>query len=335
VIHLPRELTPSELLARDELTTFTDELLRRVLHLRQEGRLRDAEQVAQEVIAQCQETGRQMELAVALVHLADVHNEMAKWGPAQTEYRRAFRILRRRASRSQRHNAAVTAYALGMIYQTLGSDLDALHWYEEADSQFEQVIKEWAAVNATHWAETCRRIQQWMDTLSEYLIHSQSEAESSPTTRVCIPVVLWKTGGGFDIAELDVDKYVVGRRTRLLRRKTPPLNARRLRGNQRVDLAPDGEYYAVEIPNGAQTDWGAEAGDYALVKQEQTADQEGPAVLKTPAGPTFGSFQRDEDGEVVFISTDTTTLGGAEIGDIGGGDVQIGYVAALLKANKD
>ncbi len=330
MIRLPQELTPSELLCRVELPSFVNELLRRVRHLRRQGRLSEAIQNAQAVVTKTQEPGQWIGLALALIHLADIHHDVGKLGPALAGYQRAYRLLQQKTSRCQRHNEAVVTYALGLVHQSLGSEIDALQWYEEADQRFEEVIREWATVNATDRIEACIRIRQWVETLREYLTRTGARIGVSPITHVCIPVVLWKTKGGFAVAEVEVDRFVLERESRLqLRFAEHTLRTRRLKGTQRVYLEPDGEYYVMEVPPEAQESLGANEGDYALIKRESGVEQEGYAILETADGPAFGKFEIDETGEVVFVGANATILGGAEIGD----DVQIGYIAALLKTD--
>jgi len=330
MIRLPQELTPSELLCREELPSFIDELLSRVRRLRRQGRLSEAIQSAQAVVTKTQEPGHWIDLALALVHLADIHHNVGKLGPALSSYQRAYRLLRQKTSRCQRHNEAVVIYALGLVSQSLGNEIDALQWYEEADRQCEQVIREWATVNATNHIETCVRIRQWVETLQEYLTRTGARIGVSPTTRICIPVVLWKAKGGFALAEVEVDRFVLERESRLqLRVGEHILQTRRLKGTQRVYLEPDGEYYVIEVPPEVQESLGANEGDYALVKRQSDITQEGYAILETADGPVFGKFNFDEAGEVVFIGANATILGGAEIDD----DVLVGYITALLKGN--
>jgi len=325
MINLPPRLTPSELLCCEELPLFIDELLQGSRARRKEGGLREAERCALDVIEASQEPEAIVSRGMALLHLADAHREMGKLGPALTDCQRAYPIFQRQLFRCQRHNAAVAAYALGLVHQLLGNEMDALKWYREADQLFDRIRSEWAAVNAPAHVGTCVRIRRWMKTLSEYLTALRTRPDVNPVTRIWVPIMPADVDAGeFAIAELDIDKYTVGRQLTVNGRV---FDAYRLRGNHLVVMEPGAEYYALEIPREVCESLGADEGDYALVRREKNADEEGPGVLETPGGPTFGDFERDDDGNVNFVRRDARVIGGDDIGE----DLQVGYIAGLLK----
>lgn len=139
MINLPSKLTPSELLCYEELPPFIDELLQGSRSLRREGRLPEAEHCALDGMQASQEPGANVSQAVALIHLADVHRDMGKLGPALADCQKAYRFFQRQPSHYQRHNEAVAAYALGLAHQLLGSEMDALKWYRKSGQLFERV----------------------------------------------------------------------------------------------------------------------------------------------------------------------------------------------------
>lgn len=325
MINLPPKLTPSELFCGEELPSYIDKLLQGSRSLRREGRLPEAERCALDAMQASQEPGANVSQAVALIHLADVHRDMGKLGPALADCQKAYRFFQRQPSRYQRHNEAVAAYALGLAHQLLGSEMDALKWYREADQLFERVKKDWAAVNALARVETCTRVQRWMETLSEYLIAVRARPDANLATRIWVPIILSEgEEPGFAIAELGIDEYKVERQLTV---NGKSFDAYRLEGTRRISLVPGTEYYALEIPDKARGTLGASKGDYALVERGKGPNQEGPGVLETLSGPKFGNFERDDEGNINFIHPDAAVIGGKDIGK----DLQVGYITALLK----
>ena len=326
MINLPPQLTPSELLCREELASFIDELLQGASSRRREGRLPEAAHCVMDAIEAGQVQDANASQAVALIHLADVSREMGKLGPALAACQKAHPIFQRHSSRCQRHNEAVAAYALGLAHQLLGNEMDALKWYQKSGQLFERVKEDWATVNALTQVEICTRIQRWTETLSAYLTAARTRADGYLTTRIWVPVISSGADGDeFAIAELEIERYTVGNDLEV---NGKPFRLQRLKGPQRVSMMPSARYDALEIPDDVRELW-EEVGedDYALVVWGEKADREGFGVLKTLAGPTFGKFERDQDGTINFIRTDATIIGGADIGE----DLQVGYVTALLK----
>ena len=327
MINLPSKLTPSELLYCEELPTFIDELLQSSRSRRREGRLSEAERCALDVVEVSQEPGTIVSQAVALIHLADVHREMGKLGPALANCQKARPIFQRQPSRDQRHNEAVAAYALGLAHQLLGSEVDALRWYREAGQLFERAREDWATVNDLAQVETCTRVKHWVETLSKYLTAVRTRPGVSLSNRIWVPITLSESKEpGFAMAELEIDKYTIERRLTV---NGKSFRVQPLKGNRRISLAAGVECYGLEIPDAARASWGASKGDYALVVRGKDADREGPGVLETLSGPEFGNFARGADGKINFIRTDAKVIGGEDIGE----DLQVGYITALLKSS--
>ena len=325
MINLPPQLTPSELLCREKLPAFINDLLQSSRSLRGEDRLLEAERCVLDAMEASQETSTHVSRGAALIHLADMHRDMGKLGPALDDCQKAHRIFQHQPFHYQRHNEAVAAYALGLAHQLLGSDLEALKWYHESSELFERVREDWAAVNALAQVETCTRVRRWMETLSEYLTAIRTRTDTSLATGVWVPIVLSEgEEPGFAIAELEIDRYIVGRRLTV---NGESFRVQPLKGTRRISLVPGTEYYALEIPDETRGTLGASKGDYALVGRGRDADKEGPGVLETLSGPEFGNFERDDEGNINFIRPDAAVIGGKDIGK----DLQVGYITALLK----
>jgi len=326
MLDLPPTLTPSELLYCEELPSFVDELLQSSRSLRRQGRLPEAERCSLDVLEASQEPGSSTSQAVALIHLADVHREMGKLGPALADCQKAHPIFQRQPSRDQRHSEAVAAYALGLIHQSLGSDIDALKWYQEAGQLFERVKKNWATVSASDRVETCIRVQRWMETLTRYLAVVRTHTHTILNTCILVPVILAEgEESKFAVAELGIDEYIIGRELTI---NGKPFCVQPVTGNDHVSLEPGVEPYALYIPSEVYEPLGANEGDLALVVPAKSASKPDTDMLERLSEAQEGSFVRDIDGgRIYFIRPVPRVIGS---GDIQEGQ-QIGYIAALLK----
>jgi tetratricopeptide (TPR) repeat protein len=332
VISLPPQLTPSELLyyERGEVFPFIDDLLQASRSKRRENRLSEAEHCALDAINASQDPGSYNSRALGLVHLADVRRDMGKIGPALADYQEAYRIFQRQPSRRQRHNQAVAAYALGIANHLLGNELDALKWYQEAESLLETAKKNWDDVNAKSQIEVCSRAQAWLRTLKEYLTAARTHPNMGNAVCICVPIIV--SGDGereFSLAELKVEQYVLERYPEI---DGELFQLQPVEENQPVNLKPGTECYALEVPIEAREPLGASEGDYALVVRGKVVDREGPGVLGVLSGPEFGSFRRDEEGRIKFISFKAAVvIGSEELAD----DFEVGYIAGLLKRDSE
>lgn len=325
VILLP-QLTPSELLRYTDPAPFINELLQRSRSRRREGFLAEAERFALEALDDSREAADHVSQGAALICLADVHREMGRLGPALSDCQKAHRIFQRQPSRYQRHNEAIAAYAFGLVHHLLGNDVDALKWYRAARKQFEKAQREWAAVNALNRVEACDYVLCWLKMLIRHLIAAQAGLEVNPSTRFRVPAVRSSDDEArFAIVEMEIDRYRFDRHATIngdLFRLQP------IKEDQPVSLRPGTRCYALKIPVEAYEYLAASEGDYALIAWGKDADREGPAVLEALSGPEFGSFERDDEGNIRFVSfKEAVVIGSEDITD----DFGVGYIIASLK----
>ena len=315
MIHLPSQLTSSELLCRDELPLFIDTLLHSSCSLRKADKLSEAKQCAQDAVDASQEMRNSVGQALALVHLADVLCEMDQTKAAMTRYQKAHCIFRRQPSRRQRYNEAVAAYAMGFAHQLLDNRLDALKWYQIADQLFEKEKKMWGFVNAVDQAKSCTRIRNWIKALSGYLTDVQIYANAG---YIWVPII-----------PLDVEKEkepaTLGSKIETLDGKSFRLHS--LETEQRPSLESDVVYYALDIPYEAGQSLDAATEDHVLVKWQDTPEKEGPGVLQSIIAQDFGNFKLDDQGNVRFVRTDTQVIGRESTSK----SLRVGYIMALLK----
>jgi tetratricopeptide (TPR) repeat protein len=324
MIRLPPELTPSALLCLDDLPGYVDDLLRSSRSLWLQGKCSEAERDAVDALESSQEPGAQVNRAAALIHLSDVHRSMGKLGAAIGDARKAHRLFATQPSRYQRHNEAVAAYATGLAHQSIGNRSDAIRWYHKAHDLLEKVRIDWVAISDSSNLARCRHAQQWIRALIRALTSVQPHAQADCAANLWVPVVLSDDASGFALAQLEVKRYIVADTLRL---EGKSFRIELPQGQSQPSLRADAEYYALEVPSHALDMLGAAKGDYALIVRRQRARDEGVGVVETLSGAEFGRFKRDKSGKIGFVRHDATIIGREDFGD----EMQLGYVAALLK----
>jgi hypothetical protein len=325
VILLP-QLTPSELLCYADPAPFINELLQRSRLQRRDGLLIEAERFALEALDDSRDAVDHVSQGAALICLADVHREMGRLGSVLNDCQRAYRIFQRQPSRYQRHNEAVAAYALGLVHHLIGNDVDALKWYRAARKQFEKVQREWAAVNALSRVEACDYVLCWLKVLIGHLIAAQASQKVNLAACFQVPAVCSSDEKErFAIVEMEIDRYRFDRHAMI---NGDLFRLQSIQEDQPVSLKPGAKCYALDIPEEAYESLSASEGDYALIAWGKEVDREGPAVLEALSGPEFGSFKRDDEGHINFVSfKEAVVIGSEDITD----DFEVGYVVALLK----
>jgi tetratricopeptide (TPR) repeat protein len=324
IISLPWQLTPSELLCCVELSPFIDDLLQRSRSLRRRSAFPEAERCALDALGAGREPGGNTSRGAARMHLADVYREMGRLGPALADCQKAYRIFQNQPSQYQRHNEAITAYALGLMHQLLGSDMDALNWYEEAGQLLERVNEHWAAVNALAQVKDCTCIQRWIATLSKYLTTTRTR-DRNPGACICVPIILSNADDcEFAMAELEIGQYIICEREA----RAGMFGVRPPKGKEAISLKPDAECSTRKIINEEVCEsLGAEEEDYALIAWKAPDDEEDADVVESLGeSEEYGPFVRDIDGNIRFVRPTPIVIGEEEADR----KLQIGDVIALL-----
>lgn len=324
MIKLPPNTHPSELLYLEDRSHFVAQLLKTSRLLRLEGKWKEAEQSARRALEASQEPGAQVSRGAALIHLVDVHLAVGRLGIALKQARSAHRLFSAQPSRYQRHNEAIAAYALGLAHQSLGSQLEALKWYQKCSVLLERARIDWTTNKARSRATSCRRLQRWIDALNEGLMNTEAPAFDHGPARLWLPFLPPGSESGFALAPLQVERYLVATAVEVAGQT---FRIELLDGPSRPSLQAEADHYALRVPEHALSLLDADDGDYALIVRQNTVDREGPGVLETLSGVEFGHFQRDEAGHITFARPDATVIGGDDIGE----DFTVGYVTALLK----
>lgn len=324
MIRLPPNMRPSEQLFVDNVPDFAVDLLEASRSSHRAGDWQAAQQSARSVLDGSQEAGGQVTRGAALLHLADVHLAQARAGVALREARSAYRLFAAQPSPYHRHNEAVAAYGLGLAHHALENRVEALKWYDKSIKLLERVELDWSAKKAVARVRCCRRLHEWIETLSECLTDTEMSAPLSGHTSLWLPLLVQDAKRGFSLARLHIDGYVVAGTVdlagqtfsiELVNEETQPV------------VPTEAEVYALQVPDQALELLDANEGDYAVIVRQNTADHEGPGVLETLSGVEFGDFQRDSSGTITFVKPDATVIGGKDIGE----DLPVGYVTALLK----
>jgi tetratricopeptide (TPR) repeat protein len=321
MIRLPSPLTPSQLLCCEDLSPFVGRLLEGSYALRSEERWSEAELCVLDAVEASKEVSVPLNRAVALVHLGDIHRDMGKLGPALIDYRRAQRIFAWQSSYRQRHNEAVASYALGLVHHLLGSEMEALKWYDRSTELVGRAKSHWTTVNALAHVDACSRLKRWIETLSDYLTRSLTHSIRDPSLEGWVPVVLAERRGTY-VEQVEIheeDSELVGHINRF--------RVRPLEEGWTVRLAPDSDYGAQKLPEEIRRTLHAGPGDHALIQWEELPGQDKRDRMEELGQSDFGDFLRDAQGSIYVTRREPRIIGGKK----GGGLVRVGHIAALLE----
>jgi|YelNatPaOPRAMG01_1025707.scaffolds.fasta_scaffold17192_3 tetratricopeptide (TPR) repeat protein len=318
MIHLPPQLTPSAMLWCEDLPEFVQGLLQGSRLLRREGQLQEAERCAQDAIEAARKARVHAGHGVALIHRADVYIEMGKPGPALTDYQNAHRIFRQQPSWYHHHNEAIAAYAMGLVHQLIGNEIDALRWYQEADTLLEKVKEHWAALRALGWLDSCTRVQRLIEIMSEHITAALIYQNVVSSSLNWVPIILMEKNASV-VEQLTLKQAGPEIYVHLRSFQVCPLE-----DGWRLSLAPGIQYEGREI-SGRAFEWlEAQEGDHALVEWEEArAPLQTTQLSEIDAGGRFG---RDAEGKVYAVRTVVRIIGGEE-----SQEERAGRVRALLR----
>ncbi len=119
-----------------------------------------AERCALDALAFCRDARDPVGLALGQLYLADFYRDVGELGQAMQLCTKAYDAIKGQIGQAQRHNEAVAAYALGLLYelQLFGNAMQAVHWYQKALDQFKMVNV------------TSRETISYLDTLCDILV---------------------------------------------------------------------------------------------------------------------------------------------------------------------
>lgn len=269
------------------------------------GDLQKAEERFQEALAVASRQHHPWGQVAALLWLSDLYLAMYSIDAAISMAQEAYEISQREPNPTFRHNEAIAAYNLGVLYHGKGNSAEALHWYTVARQMLERAQEFWASHREDRWVNRCRQIIREIGRLTS-LLTAPDRPKGRPT------VVLWierENSGDFSAAEMEIDGYLFGGKLILDGRafQIIPFTG----GEEGLFLG--GEYAVFPIPPEACGPLGAQTGDRALVRREEI-DIKAPYyyVVSTATGTEFIRFRR-QDGKFVAESlTPGRVIGGLD-----------------------
>lgn len=333
MIRVPLEFVPSQLLTCEMLS-------KQVNHLLQKSRDAFSEQhwsEAQRFAVTARDASRRIldeiiDYALTLIHLADIHRTTGRLGPALEANEEAQQLLKNQPGPRYYHNRAVADYALGLTHHALGSDNEALFWYDHAGALFQRASHQWGLRFERERQDQCIKMGKWIDSLARSITQQTADVSDTPFSSLAWMAVFRND---------DEDPYHLARLLTTCR--AIKSDAIQIGGETYVLSLPDGNpasinqdlcfrqpYLIVEIP--AVDNRPAELdGDLALV-QVTGIRREPPEATEQIAQGKHGDFVRDEDGHIYFMGRFPHIIGEASDG---GEDKVIGGVIGLLKETDD
>jgi hypothetical protein len=215
----------------------------------------------------------------------------------------------------------VAAYALGLVHHQLGSDMDALKWYDKATGLLGMAIAHWTAVNALKRVDACGRLKRWMDILSDCLSRSLTFSEADSPTGWWVPVLLAERKGAWveQIELLKQDDELVGQINRF---QVHPLEE-----GWSIRLGPGSQYGAREIPQEIRWALHASRGDHALIQWEGALGQRERDGMEELGRSGLARFLRDGEGRIHVVPLEPRIIGGGDARH----SARVGRVPALLQ----
>ncbi len=316
-LYLAHSYTPSALLYTANLPAFAQELLQRAGEHRQAGDWERAERCARDARQYFEQAHDQAGVAVALIHLADIHRERGQTGLLLAEAQEAYHLLQAHPALEQRHNEAVAAYNLGLVHYLLGNNSQARAWHRTAQEAFETARKTlWLPRRELDWAGRCVEMRERLEAMNKALVYPAALPRRTVVSK----------NSTFSTAQLSASDYVLGQQLTI---GGATFQVYSLTGSD-VAIVPDGEYHVIKAPPQACLLIGARAGDYMLARETKKKDPFVPYSIARIEGEfALGHFERDpaDPARWFFLSVDARTIGGS-------GEAPLYHPIALLRPTR-
>lgn len=304
------------LLVFDGKTLPVREKLRSYHRLRRENQLEEAEGQARDALQFCRQVNDHVGMAMVRLHLALFYAEAGEIGQSVKYGEEAYRGFHQQINLAQRHNEALTTYALGLLYGLFPSSSGrALYWYQKTLQLLEGLKEYWATVDDEQYFDTCHRIRGWTEKqVDEITKHCGSQ--HSQYARVDV----WEVASAdTPFTKYEGYGYIIGDDQMLIGRTF-------YRAKPSIDIEEGNYHFALPV---WEQEWQlskSQVGDYVLVRQQWQVDEEKKGVVwESGRGWEAVDFTREDDEGIKFNSPNRKVIGGDPAGKLKG------YIVADLK----
>jgi hypothetical protein len=304
------------LLAFDDKSLPVREKLKSYHRLRRENKLEEAEGEVQDAMQFCWQASDHVGMAMVHLHLALFYAEAGEIGQSIKYGEEAYRGFNRQLNLAQRHNEALAAYALGILYELFPSSSGrALYWYQKTLQLLVGVKEYWATGDDEQYFDACRRIREWAEGEVDEII-KYCGSQYSQYARFDV----WQVdSAGTPFAKREDYGYIIGDDSVLI-------GGTSYRAKPSIDIENGNYHFALPV---WEKEWQfskSQVGDYVLVRQQWQVDEEKKGVVwKSGRGWEAVDFTREDDGEITFDNPTRQTIGGNPAGKLKG------YIVAGLK----
>ncbi|MGC8946123.1 MAG: hypothetical protein ACP5N6_08210 [Anaerolineae bacterium] len=144
------------------------------------GLLEEAERRAQEALEVARWGSHPVGEGMAALVLSNIYWMTGRIQPALDRAKRAREIFKQQAAPDQRHNEAVAALNLGLVYHLMGNYSGALNEYYTARQWLDTARQHWTDQKEEEQKKRCDHLMEWIEHLIERLIES-APLERQPT----------------------------------------------------------------------------------------------------------------------------------------------------------
>lgn len=328
MISIPPESAPSLLLQLGKMKPAVRTLLESCRAARAGGDWSQAESSAETASNLCLQQNDRFGYAVALLHLSDVYREVGRLGPALKHCERAYQIFHRQPARGQRLNEAAAAYGMGLLHLLLGSEVDALDWFQRAQELFETVQHHRAVAGDAAGFKRYGRVSNWIKNLSDGVAAFRARTVGLGARPYLppawLPVLpLQRDEADYPVVELEITDYVAARELLI---EGQPFCPYSVTGGRKASLKlrAGAEHFTLKVPEDNWAGLPTGVGDYVLVCREDKK-KPGPGVAWAADNEEWalGEFKRDPaTGEIRFVPLKPRVIGD---------DAPHGSIIAILK----
>jgi tetratricopeptide (TPR) repeat protein len=267
----------------------------------------------------CRESDDQISIALAQLHLALFYAEVGEIDQAVQNCEEAYRRFQRQPYLIQRHNEALAAYALGLLYELFLSNRGkALYWYQEALRLLDMARNYWASINRKVEFD----LSGWLRDQIEKRKHDVVEYNEKHFQYPRFDVWQAKSQETPFIRPEDHEQrygYVIDN-------ERVVIGGTLYHARSSIDIKEGIYHFALPV---GKREWQlskSQRGGYVFVRQQWQMDKEKKGVLwEAEGGWVAVNFTRGSDGKVKFDNPAREIIGGDPAGKLKG------YIVTLLK----